>query len=509
MPSVLSDNPNPIVDSSPVDPKSETPPYPSDYRYLHSENTVFKYHWVLAYPQNVVEPCHIYMKDTNAPADQDILGFCGLDIYDDWVVEQSCNESDPSSCAGVQLQYIEGVETELEKNVKLPGPLAYVELANCRAWGTCAQKPILYFGGLEPLNSQHIENLYVIFETGEILECKNVPCSIEMPMTTEEGIKVFYYVTSSYGDRSLTGTFYMRNISGGQGEYLFQILGDPFWNTIPAAAAQWEFFPSVSSNNVVWLENISSVDALATTEEYSLLAGKLILRGTINASACPDGGLLQNGAASPCGVSAAMDEVVSLQNQFDLEILTAAISSRVPPRLLKGVIGQESQFWDGWVISGEYGYGMMTENGADLLLSWNLDYYLDLCVPLYGEDGCAWGYSNLAAYPQAYLRGLTLQNIGTEKEFEVIAETLAAATGQTGQLVRNITGQMPGSVVSYEDLWMISLAIYHGGAGCVGSAIESAWAVEDNLSWGIISEYLEGNCQEVADYPYRVINFSN
>ncbi|MCB2179915.1 hypothetical protein KQH54_02205 [bacterium] len=508
IPAPISSGPLPSI-SYETGSQSDTPPFPSDYRFLHTKNTVLKNHWVLTYPQNANEACHIYMTNDLAPEDEDILGYCGLATYADWVAQQTCNDSTGDGCTGVELSYVGGVNQKLETNVKLPGPLAYVEISNCGAWGICTEKPMLNFGGLEPLHSQHIEKLYVIYETGEVLQCTQVPCSIELPTTTSNGIKIFYYATSSYGDRSLTGTFYMRNISNYQGGYLFQILGDPFWNSIPAAAAQWEFFPLLDSIQRPWLEDVSTVEDLATTEDYSLLAGKLILRGSVSASQCADGGLLQNGAASACGVSAAKDLVTNQQNRFDAQILQAAAVSRIPPRLLKGVIGQESQFWDGWVIKGEYGYGMMTENGADMLLTWNLGYYLDLCLPIYGGDGCAWGYTNLADYPQAYLRGLALQNVGTNREFEVIGQTLAAATGQTGQLIRNITGKMPGNVVSYDELWKISLAVYHGGAGCVGEAIKGAWAAEEEMTWANISEYLQGSCQAVADYPSRVISYSN
>ena len=97
-----------------------------------------------------------------------------------------------------------------------------------------------------------------------------------------------------------------------------------------------------------------------------------------------------------------------------------------------------------------------------------------------------------------------MQDLRTDKEFELIANTLAAAAGQAGQIVRNVTDQDPGEVLSYRELWQISAALYHGGGGCVGTAIEDAWDAEANLNWGIISEYLVGDCQLIASYPYLV-----
>ncbi|NIW46935.1 MAG: hypothetical protein GWN30_19935 [Gammaproteobacteria bacterium] len=93
-------------------------------------------------------------------------------------------------------------------------------------------------------------------------------------------------------------------------------------------------------------------------------------------------------------------------------------------------------------------------------------------------------------------------------EFELIANTLAAAAGQVGQIVRNVTGEDPGDVLNYRELWQISVALYHGGGGCVGVAIEDAWDAEGDLSWGIISEYLVGDCQAIASYPYLVTRYA-
>ena len=98
-----------------------------------------------------------------------------------------------------------------------------------------------------------------------------------------------------------------------------------------------------------------------------------------------------------------------------------------------------------------------------------------------------------------------MQDIGTESEFNLIAKTLAAAAGQSGQIIRNVTGDEPGEVMSYREMWMLSLSLYHGGGGCVGNAVQEAYDAGEILSWGSISEYLEGDCQLIASYPYQVI----
>jgi len=453
--------------------------------------------------------CNIYMAVIGEPGDGEVLGYCGFSVYLLWqqgVCKQTLDREEP--CTGLTLHYIGPIEDQLKVSIKLPGALAYSKLSNCSPWGICNQPPQMIFGGYEPLNNQHIDRVTIKFEDGQEFVCYGRECTLTMPYTNADGMKVNYFVTSSYGDDSLIETFLMRNISLADGTYLFQLINTPWDNQIPAAAAYWEFFPNLDLQNIEWLRDIQIPDELHTEHDYALLAGVLILRGDVSAANCADGGLLPNMAASGCGIEAAKEEVIRIQNKFDQQIMDAANNSRVPPKLLKGIIGQESQFWNGWVIEGEYGYGMMTDEGADLLLTYDIRTFLDLCIPAYGERNCAWGYSNLAEYPRAYLRGLALQSLRTDKEFELIAHTLAAAAGQTGQIIRNVTGEEPGDVLNYRELWQISAALYHGGGGCVGTAIQDAWDAEASLSWGIISEYLIGDCQAIATYPYLVTRYA-
>jgi hypothetical protein len=485
------------------------PDFPQGRRTLLNLRTTVYHHWMLTSVDEQKVSCHIYMAVIGEPADGEVLGYCGFSVYLLWqqgVCKQTLDRETP--CTGLTLHYIGPIQDQLKISIKLPGALAYAKLSNCGPWGICSQRPQMIFGGYEPLNNQYINKVFIQFEDGQQFVCNGRECSLDMPFTNADGMTVNYYVSSSYGDDSLIETFQMRNIGLADGTYLFQLIDTPWDNQIPAAAAYWEFFPNLDIQNIEWLRDISSPEELLTRHDYSLLAGVLILRGDISAATCPDGGLLPNLAASACGLDAAREEVIRIQNKFNQPILEAANHSRVPAKLLKGIIGQESQFWNGWVIEGEYGYGMMTDEGADLLLTYDVRTFLDLCVPAYGARTCAWGYSNLAEYPRAYLRGLALQDLRTDKEFELIANTLAAAAGQAGQIIRNVTGREPGDVLNYKEMWQISAALYHGGGGCVGTAIEDAWDAEANLSWGIISEYLIGDCQAIATYPYLVTRYA-
>jgi hypothetical protein len=485
------------------------PDFPPNQRTVYKLRETMKHHWMLTRLDVQKVNCSIYMKDIGEPQDTQVLGYCGYQVYQQWlqgVCKQTFDRETP--CEGLTLHYIGPINEQLEISITMPGAVAYPGLVNCGPWGLCSDHPQMMFGGVEPLAPYQINFVHIEYEDGQAYHCEAAACAVQMPLTNADGQMVTYYVTSSYGDDSLKTTFQYRNIDMGDGTFLFEVIGSDWDRFIPVGAAQWEFFPEMDINLVPWLGGVLSPDGLYTEQDYALLAGVLILRGDVSALGCADGGLLPNYAASACGVERAREKVIQVQNRFNQEIMDAANQYQVPPKLLKGLIGQESQFWNGWVFEGEYGYGMLTDQGADLLLRWHLETFLDLCIPAYGVNECAWGYSEFADYPKAYLRGLALRDIGTNDEFKLIAKTLAAAAGQTGQIIRNVTGEEPGDVMTYRELWLISLAMYHGGGGCVGVAIEEAYDAEELLTWGSISEYLIGDCQLVAPYPYLVTQYA-
>ena len=497
------DDQNPSDFASPM-----IPSFPQDYRYLYFANTNMSYHWSLTDPYDLDINCHIYTQEYETPEDEDILGFCDLEIYQLWVDQMECEAALSDSCSQMAINYVSEVEESLETAITLPGPVSYVGLSNCSAWGSCNKRPQLIFGGLEPLATQDIESIYIVFENGTYVNCTENPCTVQMPTTSSDGLKVTYSAISSYGDNTYSDSFEMRNINLGDDGFIFQLMGSQWNSQLPVTAVQWEFFPSVEISQIPWLSEISSADALATQNDYGFLAGNLIQSGSVDASGCPYGGVMTNGAATTCGLEVAHDLMIEYQNRFDNKILDAAEKSRIPPKILKGLIAQESQFWNGWVIKGEFGLGMMTDNGADMLMTWNVPYFVEACLGVFDYDTCSWGYSSLSDYQKDYLKGLSLLKVGTDEEFEVIGQTLAASVGQTGQLVKNITGQNPGALMNYEELWKVTLAIYHGGAGCVGSALELAYEDQAPLTWHSIRTYLQGDCDVVAEYPDWVIYYS-
>jgi hypothetical protein len=250
-------------------------------------------------------------------------------------------------------------------------------------------------------------------------------------------------------------------------------------------------------------------DLLQTSEGFALLAGQLIRAGFVDASDCPNGGLIEKGYADMCGNEKARDLVLEWQNRSNPAILKAAQESGIPPWLLKGLIAQETQFWPQWEIEGEFGYGMLTEKGMDMLLNWNLPYFLELCNNYYTPDDCAQGYSLLSDNQQRFLRGACLLSIGTDDEYRLLASMLRASCAQSNQLVKNVTKKDADDLFTYEEMWRLSLGVYNAGAGCMSNALSTAWSDRKNkIDWDAIHGQLSPACRTAGNYFDKVIAYS-
>jgi hypothetical protein len=230
----------------------------------------------------------------------------------------------------------------------------------------------------------------------------------------------------------------------------------------------------------------------------------LIWDGQADASHCPENGLLPNRAANPCGETAAVGPVLSMQNQYDPAIFVAGLDYNIPPKLLKGVLGQESQFWPQSDVADEFGLARITEDGLDMLLTWNLPFFLSACQETLSDAVCASGYDSLSDADRSMLRGAAFAQIGTPQEVGLIAQTLKASCAEITQLGENILGKPPGAYFTYKDLWALSLASYHSGSGCMAAAMEAAYDARADLSWPVVAAYLEGGCKSAIIYVDRV-----
>ena len=224
-----------------------------------------------------------------------------------------------------------------------------------------------------------------------------------------------------------------------------------------------------------WLVDPESTDELVTAEAFTYLGGSLIQSGFVEAASCPDGGLLSNGKASPCGMVAAGAEVIAWQNLFDEAIYQTSGDTHVPARLLKGMFAQESQFWPGSKLGFEYGLGHLTRSGVDTTLSWSPELYAEVCQQTLGMDcyrsGSYFDYLMEEYYDRDILLAETLERINpdcpqctggvdrmkAEASVRVFGWSLLAHCRQASQVIYNATGHIPLAVTDYSTLWRLGL----------------------------------------------------
>jgi len=148
---------------------------------------------------------------------------------------------------------------------------------------------------------------------------------------------------------------------------------------------------------------LSAAD-LETDHPYTWLGGQLIWWGVAEADC--EGGYAGIDVATltalPCGMAGAYRAVVDWQNQFDADIYNAAADYQVPARLLKGIIGVESQFWPLWNSRAETSIAQITMDGLDIALRYDQDLAKQYCAKTLWD--CPNGYPRLRLAEQAAVR---------------------------------------------------------------------------------------------------------
>lgn len=270
---------------------------------------------------------------------------------------------------------------------------------------------------------------------------------------------------------------------------------------------------NIPDEELHWTYIPDSPSELNTQVQYYYLAGQLIVKGLVDASDCPNGGVDDFELPNACGLSRAESLVFQLQNQFDDEILAAWEEVGTPPVLLKQLIRQESQFWPGrWGIY-HWGLGHVTYSGAHTGLLWNFKLYREVC--LYTYDGQCTGINEMMVYsllslfdaecPECENR-LDIEK--AERSIHYLAETVMGHCNQTAQIIYNVTGRPADELVDYTTIWKLTLYDYNAGAMCVYNSIHSAWSgvpVEDRstvtFDWDILENYAStSHCQRGIDY---------
>jgi hypothetical protein len=348
-----------------------------------------------------------------------------------------------------------------------------------------------------------------------------------MYTTSPQGITVEFWANSSYGDSSEHFTAQVRvvetgvsNVPGGlnNGYYVDIISSQWAGPALTSCARIWEAFPPVGETPE-WLKTPDHFQVMASGEPYFYLAGRLISQGLVDASVCPNKGLLPNGYADACGLETARPLVEDWQNQFDQRIIQVGTETGVPAQLMKNLFAQESQFWPGmYRVAYEFGLGQITDQGVDPIFIWNPEFYGQFCPLILSSEACSKGYLMLTEQERAILRGalalqaradcadcpagIDLSNVSFT--VSLFANTLKANCAQVARAIYNASGEMAGRVSTYEDLWRFTIANYHAGPGCVSFAIHQAWQTGGTLTWDVVSTRFTEPCQGVVPYVNEI-----
>jgi hypothetical protein len=163
------------------------------------------------------------------------------------------------------------------------------------------------------------------------------------------------------------------------------------------------------------------------------------------------------------------DPINLWQNQFDNAIIQASKNTNVPPRILKYIIGKESQFWPFWSGKNEVGLIQLTDDGADLVLSWDKGIYNIYCPQAINNYLCLYGYGYLDPDNQKKIRDIFRRSL--------------IIYGTPGQGIDKIQTDIPiysrilevyywaaaQAIYPISPSWDYAIAAYHSGLECIRS----------------------------------------
>lgn len=210
-------------------------------------------------------------------------------------------------------------------------------------------------------------------------------------------------------------------------------------------------------------------ESLRTSKAYALLAGHLIWYGLVKPHCNGLSGLdPTTHAADPCGVESAMPTQIAWQNQFDQAIYQASIDSQVPPKILKGVIGVESQFWPFAVGQlREISLIQLSQMGADIALRYSPELYAQYCPQAGPDANCQSPYGGLTVSQQVAVQDALRAALTPNESFAEVAQEERRKMPIYASTLRAYYCYAGG--ITGAPSWDSALAVYQAGAACVSN----------------------------------------
>lgn len=482
-----------------------------DSRVVEKTFVLQAQHWQLARWEDGSRVCDLYIAHYKPPSYQEVIEFCGYDTFLDWYYTPPCTEAangEPATeCQGLMHRYIGKSDYSYTKEVEIPTIQIQVETVNCMPGEWCESHPEVRVYATEPLQGHRILRVHIRVGGREKIY-DGADGQLPLPLTGEGGEWLEYWAESDFGDQSEHFLIKYRNYQPDMQTsfYHFDLLGDEWASQAASGSLLWGVFPPADQPLIRALEQPLTEGYLYTTNRYIFLTSHMIKAGMVDVTDCPGRGLYTDGSANPCGEKAAAGLVLEWQNRYDAQIFQAASNHAIPARVLKGIIAQETQFWPASENPYELGLGKITENGADMLLMWNLDYYLSICSPIYSPAGCSAGYASLNPAQQMVLRSKVFDRVGTPGEIDMLAAALYASAAQVNQIVRNTSLKEPSKVSDYENMWKFTIANYHIGSGCVGVGMENMAESGLDFTMEELANNMVGDCKNAINYVEHVLS---
>jgi hypothetical protein len=273
--------------------------------------------------------------------------------------------------------------------------------------------------------------------------------------------------------------------------------------------------------NAQWDNFVQFPFLLNTKKTYHRLAAQLIMNGIVDTSDCPFGGL-SSGLEWPtaCGLEKANNAMIEWQNKFDDQIWLASKNQGIPPKILKTLLGIESQFWPGnsRFYVDEYGLGQVNQLGMDILLRSDPQFYQQACLSIFTD--CSRAYLSWGAEDQRKIRGAAVSLMDATCPTCANGVDLDKAKQSVGIISRLLKAncQQVDSIlgpeisdVNYADMWRFTLATYHGGVSCFGRAflkvqdkgLDTTWEnLSKELTCSGAEKYVNGFMDELNSFDY-------
>lgn len=355
--------------------------------------------------------------------------------------------------------------------------------------------------------------------------CPQARCFV--PLTSSSRLVFAAYTETGQSSEPVIASVSVRQVAEG---YLVTIDSVSQFTTFSnACSLAWGVY---DAQNVTWDDFVQFPHELNTRKTLHALATQLLLKGIVDASDCPAGGLsLSLDWPTACGLERATEQMIAWQNQYDTHIWLASRQHGVPPKIIKTLIEIETQFWPGnsRFYLDEYGLGQVSQLGIDVLLRKDPTLFQRVCPTVLAD--CARSYQSLSPDQQAMIRGAAVSlmdvtctdcqygvDLDKAKESVSLLTALFKANCEQVDAIVNIVvkpdedadaatataavaTQAAGGdegVTTYEDLWRFTFLAYHSGLNCLQEAVIATKKAKEPVTWENVEERLR--CRGGADY---------